>query len=99
MVRPNFWAREIDKLGHAVRLLPPAYVKPYVKRGKIDRIDAEAMCEAASRPTMRFVPVKSMEQQSLTTLHRSRELLVKTRTMPVNALRAHLIHRALNPPP
>ena len=86
----HFWAREIEKLGHEVRLLPPAYVKPYVKRGKSDRIDAEAICEAASRPTMRFVPVKTIEQQSLTTLHRSRELLVKNRTMLVNALRAHL---------
>lgn len=86
----HFWAREIEKLGHEVRLLPPAYVKAYVKRGKSDRIDAEAICEAASRPTMRFVPVKSIEQQSLTTLHRSRELLIKTRTMLVNALRAHL---------
>ena len=70
--------------------IPPAYVKPYVKRGKSDRIDAEAICEAASRPTMRFVPVKTIEQQSLTTLHRSRDLLIKTRTMLVNALRAHL---------
>jgi len=86
----HFWAREIAKLGHEVRLLPPAYVKPYVKRGKSDRIDAEAICEAASRPTMRFAPVKTIEQQSLTTLHRSRELLIKTRTMLVNALRAHL---------
>ena len=86
----HFWAREIEKLGHEVRLLPPAYVKAYVKRGKSDRIDAEAICEAASRPTMRFVPVKTIEQQSLTTLHRSRELLIKTRTMLVNALRAHL---------
>ncbi len=86
----HFWAREIAKLGHEVRLLPPAYVKPYVKRGKSDRIDAEAICEAASRPTMRFVPVKTVEQQSLTALHRCRELLVKTRTMLVNALRAHL---------
>jgi transposase len=86
----HFWAREIAQLGHEVRLLPPAYVKAYVKRGKSDRIDAEAICEAASRPAMRFVPVKTIEQQSLTTLHRSRELLIKTRTMLVNALRAHL---------
>ena len=64
--------------------------QPYVKRGNTDRIDAEAICEAASRPAMRFVPVKTIEQQSLATLHRSRELLVKTRTMLVNALRAHL---------
>ncbi len=86
----HHFAREIAKLGHEVRLLPPAYVKPYVKRGKTDSIDAEAICEAASRPTMRFVPVKTIEQQSLATLHRCRDLLVKNRTMLVNALRAHL---------
>ena len=84
------WAREITKLGHKVRLVPPAYAKAYVKRGKTDSIDAEAICEAASRPTMRFVPVKTIEQQSLATLHRCRDLLVKNRTMLVNALRAHL---------
>ena len=86
----HYWAREIAKLGHDARLLPPAYVKPYVKRVKTDRIDAEAICEAASRPTMRFVPVKTIEQQSLAALHRCRDLLVKNRTMLVNALRAHL---------
>jgi transposase len=86
----HYWAREIARLGHEARLLPPAYVKPYVKRGKTDRIDAEAICEAASRPAMRFVPVKTIEQQSLATLHRCRDLLVKNRTMLVNALRAHL---------
>jgi len=67
----HFWAREIARLGHETRLVPPAYGS-YVKRGKSDRIDAEAICEAASRPAMRFVPIKSMEQQSLTTLRRSR---------------------------
>jgi transposase len=70
----HYWAREIARLGHEARLVPPAYVKPYVKRGKSDRIDAEAICEAASRPGMRFVPVKTVEQQSLATLHRSRDL-------------------------
>ncbi len=82
--------RESPSFATRFGLLPPAYVKPYVKRGKSDRIDAEAICEAASRPTMRFVPVKTVEQQSLTALHRCRELLVKNRTMLVNALRAHL---------
>jgi transposase len=86
----HYWAREIAKLGHEVRLIPPAYVKPYAKRGKSDKIDAEAICEAASRPHMRFVPVKSMEHQALATLHRTRDLLIKNRTMLVNALRAHL---------
>ena len=85
----HYWAREIAKLGHEVRLIPPAYVKAFVKRGKSDRIDAEAICEAASL-TMRFVPVKSMENQALATLHRSRDLLIKNRTMQVNALRGHL---------
>ena len=86
----HYWAREIAKSGHEARLVPPAYVKAYVKRGKSDSIDAEAICEAASRPTMRFVPVKTIEQQSLATLIRCRDLLVKNRTMLVNALRGHL---------
>ncbi len=86
----HYWARGISKLGHEVQLVPPAYVKPYVKRGKNDKIDAEAICEAASRPTMRFVPVKSLEGQAVATLHRARDLLIKNRTMLVNALRAHL---------
>jgi len=86
----HYWAREIAKLGHRTLLVPPAYVKPYVKRGKSDAIDAEAICEAASRPTMRFVPVKAMENQAIATLHRARDLLIKSRTMQVNALRAHL---------
>jgi transposase len=86
----HYWAREIKKLGHEVRLIPPAYVKAYVKRGKNDRIDAEAICEAASRPTMRFVPVKSVESQSVAMAHRARDLLINSRTRLVNALRAHL---------
>ncbi len=84
------WAREIAKLGHETRLVPPAYAKAYVKRGKNDAIDAEAICEAASRPSMRFVPVKSLEGQALAMLHRSRDLSIKNRTMLVDALRSHL---------
>jgi len=86
----HFWAREIGKLGHEVRLMPPAYVKPYVKRGKTDAADAEAICEAVTRPTMRFVAVKSAEQEALLMVHKARELLVRQRTMLTNALRAHL---------
>ncbi len=85
----HHWAREIAALGHEVRLMPPRYVKPYVKRNKSDAADAEAICEAVTRPTMRFVAVKSAERQSLLMLHRTRELLVRQRTMLVNALRAH----------
>ena len=86
----HHWAREIGKLGHEVRLMPPCYVKPYVKRNKNDAADAEAICEAVRRPTMRFVAVKSTEQQGVLMLHRSRELLVRQRTMLVNAMRAHM---------
>lgn len=86
----HYWARELIALGHDVRLMPPAYVKPYVKRQKNDAADAEAICEAVARPTMRFVPVKSEEQQGLLMLHRTRELLIRQRTMLINALRAHL---------
>lgn len=77
-------------LGHKIRLMPASYVKPYVKRQKNDATDAEAICEAVTRPSMRFVPVKSEEQQSVLMLHRVRELLVRQRTMLVNALRGHL---------
>jgi transposase len=86
----HHWARELTRLGHEVRLMPPAYVKPYVKRGKTDANDAEAICEAVTRPTMRFVPVKSPEQQAALALHRTRDLLVKQRTQLVNMIRGLL---------
>jgi transposase len=83
----HYWAREIERLGHAVRLIPPAYVKPFVKRQKNDAADAEAICEAAQRPSMRFVPVKSEEQQASAVVFRARDLLVRQRTQLGNALR------------
>ena len=86
----HHWARELSALGHEVKLMPPAYVKAYVKRNKNDAADAEAICEAVTRPSMRFVPVKDAEQQSVLMLHRARSLLVRQRTMLVNALRAHM---------
>ncbi|MGY2891058.1 transposase [Bradyrhizobium sp. USDA 4524] len=86
----HYWARELKAMGHDVSLMPPAYTKPYVKRGKNDAVDAEATSEAVSRPAMRFVPVKSADQQATLMLHKARELLVKQRTMSVNALRGHL---------
>jgi transposase len=85
----HYWARELSTLGHEVRLMPPQYVKPYVKRNKNDAADAAGICEAVTRPTMRFVPVKSTERQSVLMLHRARELLIRQRTMIVNALRGH----------
>lgn len=86
----HYWARELVKLGHDVRLMQPSYVKGYVKRGKTDKADAEAICEAVSRPSMRFVPVKSEETQALLLTHRAREFLVRQQTQIVNAMRAHL---------
>ena len=86
----HHWGREIGKLGHAVKLVPPIYVKPFVKRQKNDAADAEAICEAASRPTMRFVAVKTQAQQARGMLFRTRDLLVRQRTQTVNAVRGHL---------
>ncbi len=86
----HYWARELGRLGHAVRLMPPTYVKPYVERGKTDAADAEAICEAVTRPSMRFVPVKSAESQAALALHRTRDLLVKQRTQLVNMVRGLL---------
>jgi transposase len=87
----HYWAREIAKLGHHVRLIAPAYVKPFIKRQKNDAADAEAICEAAQRPSMRFVPVKTEEQQANGIVFRARDLLVRQRTQCVNALRGHLM--------
>ena len=86
----HFWARELTALGHDVRLMPAQYVKAYVKRGKNDAADAAAICEAVSRPSMRFVPVKSEAQQAALMLHRVRDLLVRQRTQLINAVRGHL---------
>ncbi len=86
----HHWAREINKLGHTARLIPPAYVKPFVKRQKNDAADAEAICEAAQRPGMRFVPVKDEAQQANAVVFRARDLLVRQRTQCINALRGHL---------
>lgn len=86
----HHWARELIGLGHDVRLMPPSYVKPYVKRQKNDMADAEAICEAVTRPTMRFVPVKSPEQQSVMMLHRTRSILIRQRIQISNAIRSHM---------
>ncbi|WP_114963191.1 IS110 family RNA-guided transposase [Tritonibacter mobilis] len=84
----HHWARALSKLGHTVRLMPPMYVKPYVKRGKSDAVDAEAICEAVTRPTMRFVEIKSQEQQALLSLHRARDFMVRQRSQLINMLRS-----------
>ena len=91
----HYWAREISALGHTVRLVPPAYVKPFVKRQKNDAADAEAIAEAASRPTMRFVEPKSPRQQARAMVFRTRDLFVRQRTQTINALRAHLAEHGL----
>ncbi len=88
----HHWGREIEALGHQVRLMPPRYVKPYVKRNKSDMADAEAICEAVTRPTMRFVEIKTPDQQSVLMLHRTRHLFVRQRTTLINA-RGHHRHR------
>ena len=94
----HYWGREIGELGHEVRLIPPIYVKPLVKRQRNDAADAEAICEAAQRPTMRFVAVKGEEQQARGMLFRTRDLLVRQRTQTINALRAHLAEFGLIAP-
>ena len=86
----HHWGRELQALGHTVRLIPPSHVKAYLKRSKNDANDAAAICEAVTRPSMRFVPIKTREQQSALMLHRTRQLLVRQRTMLSNALRGHL---------
>lgn len=91
----HHWSRMLIAMGHDVRIMPPSYVKGYVKRGKSDALDAEAICEAVQRSTMRFVPVKSVEQQSILMAHRTRSLIVRQRTMTANALLAHLAEYGL----
>jgi transposase len=86
----HYWARELTKLGHEVRLMPPQYVRPYVKTNKHDAADADACCEAVQRPGMRFVPVKNQQQQSLLMLHRIRDRLIAERTGTINAIRGHM---------
>jgi transposase len=86
----HYWSRELQVLGHTVRLMPPAYVKPYIKRQKNDAADAEAICEAVTRPSMRFVETKTSEQQSCLMLHRTRHLFIRQQTAVINAIRAHL---------
>jgi transposase len=91
----HHWGRRLEALGHTVRLMPPSYVKAYLKRSKNDANDAAAICEAVTRPSMRFVPIKSEQQQSGLMLHRSRQLLVRQRTMLSNAIRGHMAELGL----
>ena len=93
----HHWARQLTQLGHEVRLIPPAYVKPFVKRQKNDAIDAEAICEAAQRPSMRFVAVKSEQQQAAGLVFRTRDLLVRQRTQLINAIRGHSLNMVGSP--
>jgi transposase len=86
----HHWARKLEALGHRVKLMPPTYVKAYIRRNKNDAADAEAICEAVSRPAMRFVPIKSVDQQSILVTHRVRSILIRQRTMMANALRSHM---------
>lgn len=94
----HHWSRKLRALGHTVRLMPPSYVKAYLKRSKNDANDAAAICEAVTRPSMRFVPVKSEQQQSGLMLHRSRQLLVRQRTMLANAIRGHMAELGISRP-
>ena len=94
----HFWARELVALGHEVKIIPPSYVKAYVRRGKNDAADAAAICEAVARPNMRFVPVKTEEQQAALMLHKARELLMRQQTMLVNALRPHMAELGMTAP-
>jgi transposase len=91
----HHWGRELTELGHTVRLMPASYVKAYVKRSKNDAVDAASSCEAVTRPSMRFVPIKTIDQQAALMLHRSRSLLIRQRTQLINALRAHLAELGL----
>src|SRR5436189_5098567 len=94
----HYWSRELQALGHTARLMPPAYVKPYVKRQKNDTADAEAICEAVTRANMRFVPTKTPEQQSGLMLHRTRHHLIRQQNSGINAIRAHLAEFGLTAP-
>lgn len=91
----HHWVRKLGKLGHEVRLIPAVFVKPYVKRQKNDATDAEAICDAVTRPTMRFVPEKSEEKRAVIMMHRAREQLVRQRTMTVNSTESTLLNLAL----